>query len=502
MDGAGPGHLPKGSHGGLPGQGGRPSRDLSHQFANEAGDPTVPWRTGLICLVDTISGHSTAVARSDPADAAERLAWWLWRALEWLRAASRGELIKPGDPFELPVFGELSTTRPMLAFREGTDSLSLWNAAPRSGFVDLSPVGNGRQALAARAFRTLAAQEVLRPRWGTLIAEATESLKGAWIRFDALPVLPPWQAPQTWGDLIGLARAEGWDLIAELRTATAGLRDSRSHLVLIGFPIPERMGGPAAVQHWVALRLPTLKSPKAAKTPMRGFRTQNAGWYADRLSGPMADEAPLEWVPSENWHPEDLGNRGHYQGGLGQADVALLGAGALGSMLSPLLVRGGVQGLAIIDNGFLQAGNLVRHILTMDDLGEYKSKAVAEHLKRATPNASIRAITDTFPSEGEDLQVALGRAKVVIDATADDSVLVGLGTYAWAGPKIFVPMSLDYGAEHLLLYFAAGESFPSPTTRARSNLGSSSRRRTSTPCRGRASVAGTRSSRHGRTTSL
>jgi hypothetical protein len=431
-----------------------------HQLANGYGDPDMPWRSGLICLVDTINGHANAMATLDPADAVSRLAWWVWRALEWLRAASRGELLKPGEPFELPVFGQQSSTKPILAFREGPAQLATWQSAPRSGLADLVPVSDGRYALAVRSFRSLAVRDVARPEWAGVLRDAKDGRKGGWVRFDALPVIAPWQAPTTWGELVELARAEGWDMVAELRGVTAALRDGRSHLLLVGFPVPRLFDGADDTQYWMAVKLPVLTATKAAKTPMPGFRTQNAGWYADRKLGVLHDDARLDWVRTENWHPDELGNRGRYDGGLRSANVALIGAGALGSMLASHLVRAGVARLDIIDPGILEAGNVVRHILTLNELGQSKAMAVAERLAEASPNVTVTGHLDMFAPDLEATGNALRAADVIIDATADDAVLSAMGAYDWAGDKRFVSIALSYAAEHLYAYFVDGRTFP------------------------------------------
>src|SRR5262249_26076909 len=73
-----------------------------HQRANRPGPDGQPWRTGRLCLdtTDRILGRHGG--DSEPFDAQERLAWHVHRALAWLHAAARDQLIMPGDPFELP----------------------------------------------------------------------------------------------------------------------------------------------------------------------------------------------------------------------------------------------------------------------------------------------------------------------------------------------------------------------------------------------------------------
>jgi tRNA A37 threonylcarbamoyladenosine dehydratase len=57
--------------------------------------------------------------------------------------------------------------------------------------------------------------------------------------------------------------------------------------------------------------------------------------------------------------------------------VLLIGAGAIGSALGELLVRGGVRDLTVIDSENATVGNLTRHTLTMDEAGNSKAMSVA-----------------------------------------------------------------------------------------------------------------------------
>ena len=56
------------------------------------------------------------------------------------------------------------------------------------------------------------------------------------------------------------------------------------------------------------------------------------------------------------------------------------------------LVRGGVTDLALIDGDPLEAGNLVRHSLTMNELKGNKAEKLMERLNFVSPHARVRAI--------------------------------------------------------------------------------------------------------------
>lgn len=108
--------------------------------------------------------------------------------------------------------------------------------------------------------------------------------------------------------------------------------------------------------------------------------------------------------------------------------VALLGAGALGSMLGELLVRAGVFDVTILDNGHMEAGNLARHVLTVTEVGARKAAAPAQRLNRVSPKARVGRFDQTFPPSG-DAKAAIDAADLIIDATTSEVVIDSLASY-------------------------------------------------------------------------
>jgi adenylyltransferase/sulfurtransferase len=91
---------------------------------------------------------------------------------------------------------------------------------------------------------------------------------------------------------------------------------------------------------------------------------------------------------------------------IGNTRIALIGAGALGSVAAELLVRAGIGFLRIIDRDFVEISNLQRQSLyDEDDVRKNLPKAVAAaaKLKRINSTVHIEAIVDDVnPSTVED----------------------------------------------------------------------------------------------------
>lgn len=100
--------------------------------------------------------------------------------------------------------------------------------------------------------------------------------------------------------------------------------------------------------------------------------------------------------------------------------VAVVGAGALGSFVSDLLVRCGVRQLTLIDPDVIMPGNLVRHLAGPEMVGLPKVEAVKQHLVRRNqiPSSSITTINQALASNIEAVDL-LRHHDLVVNATAD-----------------------------------------------------------------------------------
>src|SRR5690606_1733286 len=75
---------------------------------------------------------------------------------------------------------------------------------------------------------------------------------------------------------------------------------------------------------------------------------------------------------------------------LANKHVVLVGAGSLGSQVAMQLARAGVGRLTLIDPDILNAENLGRHVLGIDDLGRYKVDAMRDRLASGRRSHSPR----------------------------------------------------------------------------------------------------------------
>ena len=427
-----------------------------HQAYNSLGNPTLPWRSGNICLDPGVHTLGRNAYGSEPFAVHRRLRWRLERALDWLRMAAYGKLVLPDEPFERPPFPHEASPILTIAYTEDTETYARWQDIPdRSGLVDLSESMSG--VIITRCFRRSSGRILWIPSWGTVVGTMTSVLRGIWLRITEPPVLPPWQAPTTWGEFRTACRYQGVNLEEMFQPLMPTLRDGRRHIALIGYPIPEFSGGPISQMRWEALLLPRVAS--GTKTA-QGFRPNEIGQrYLDRTTV-LRNDDHLEWQDAENWAVQEITTRGRFPITLTASSIAIIGAGALGSVITELLTRAGCTRLTVVDGDTVATGNLVRHTLTMDDIGTAKASALVRRLNNVTPHASLTAINNYFPPEEEADRARLQHCDIVVDCTGSDKVLFALEQFPWDNQRLFISFSLSLRARRLYCFSAVGNTFP------------------------------------------
>ncbi|HEX5872546.1 MAG TPA: ThiF family adenylyltransferase, partial [Longimicrobium sp.] len=431
-----------------------------HQAANRPPLLGERWRQGDVCVQTPARGFGRFVLDTEPHAAPTRLWWHVARTRSWVEAARRGELLREGEPFELPVYAIAS--EPLVVFDQISTSLTAWSGIDlRFGYVALAEPHDNTRLRVVLSFSSPGQRggDVLATQWGAHfehLRDAGAIRQGVWIRCDELPTLPPWRAPETWGEFTTALAATGIDLMEILRQLSPDLRDGKGHLLLIGAPVPVRVGEAVKQIQWVALRLPVLST---RNQPRKGFRPGEEGAWRRDQEVVLAPARSLSWVPTGNWASEEISTRGRAAPLLRNARIVQIGAGALGSMLAELLVREGVTALTVMDGDTLTAGNLVRHTLSVADVGVRKATALAQHLNLANPHAQVAGIAEEFPGEARG-QAALAEAEIVIDTTGSDALLQQLRLHGWGNEKLFVSISVGFFARRLFYFSAREVNFP------------------------------------------
>ncbi len=419
---------------------------FDHQMFNGGNHPTWECRAGQICTGSwsgTLADSRNAIAH-EPSNLLHRLQWHVSRAIDWLQEAATAKLMAVGDFFELPDFNTgPKGAQAFLAYYEDENSFAEWQTRPeQSGFAELVRWSNGIRLV--RRFKDLTGrQTIYEIPWGYGVDAISKFQDTAlWVRLKDVPTVRQRQVPTTWAELEEALQEQGLDLMTLVSPLWAPRHDPTGHIfVLFGMPIPRRVGELVSRYHWHLLWLsPEIKAGKAE------IRRQT-------LKNRLKAELPVRWaVKVENWHPDELQNRGRLSSELCKSSIILIGAGALGSAIAEQLVRMGVQDLTIVDDELLEGGNLVRHTLTLPSILAHKVVELAKQLNLSNPLARVTGIAAKAPSHRQDFVAAAERATLVIDATADDAVLRSLPLPGLASTVPVASCSLSLYAEDLFFY--------------------------------------------------
>jgi ThiF family len=430
------------------------TRTFQHQRHN--GGPTKgdPYRQGNPCLTYSTSALARLIDDQEPTNTFEKIRWHVERLLEWLTLAHKDELALQGGPFELPDLPnkDLTTT---FGFREDEQTFHQWQGFEVcSGSMEV--IRTPGRMLYAGAFQTTNGV-VLEPGWGSYVEQSKNRMNGVWLKLPEPPILKPWQYPETLGELIACLQPTALDLPEILcQTARDAIYRQQEFLpVVLGYPIPRYNGEKPITIHWQALIFPLI-----LKVP-NGFRNTTRSLWTINQTRAFADSAKLQYLTSTNLNPSEIATRGRLPENVVTRHCFLIGAGALGSAVAEHLVRAGVQRMTIMDSDFLEVKNLVRHQLSLPEVGHSKAIALAKRLQSLNPNTKIEGHFESFPpEENSNLYAALMTADVIINATADAQVAAALSHIPFDQDKIFFALSLGWRAKKLYCYGARAKRFP------------------------------------------
>lgn len=413
-------------------------------------------RTGKLCLDNPYRSRTVVVGRDPIGNADTRLAWTLARAQEWVARAAAGDLVRVGDPFEIP---KLNTRTDVVRVIHDESNMSLATWRPYVGqfgqvHFRTTPVRN--TVVASKFTAHDRDRSVIRTSDLFPDGPPRRDIHGVWWLWRNPIVIDPWQAVTTWGELAEAGARQGADAFAAIKEIAYAVRkaDRGRLFLMLGYPIPKRIGGPDHEVHWETVWLPALTTE-----PPKGFRPRPKFWWLRDRQQHFGDKCKMQYVETKNWHTDRVQARGRLPESVYRHKVVIIGCGALGSMVAELLVRGGLLELLLIDGDILEAGNLARHVLTSTSVGRGKADALAKRLREISPSAKI-AIVGHHLHDPQTVHERLDDADLVLDCTGSDEIPVLLAATFWGIPRRFISASFGHAAQRLFLFRSSGTKFP------------------------------------------
>lgn len=428
---------------------------LYHQSNNSSVEKNGLWRKGALCLeINTISTF-----QSEPYSVDERLLYHVIRAINWLDLARKNKLVLDNEPFELPEFS-LSNEYMRFVFSEDIVTFMQWeNTDCRYGIAELDVYKSNPFVYYVKKFKSLNGNIEHYTQWGSYLSETNISppVSAPWILLNHTPVINEWQAPETLGDLIDACNNQNIDIMSVLKKVVSRIRDRKRHLLLIGFPIPKIFGGESESIFWMSLYLPVVSY---GEKTLNGFRTNQQGWWQRDKREVLTRKMKLEWVISENWNRQEISQRGKMNDLLLRKKILLIGAGCIGASVAEILVRSGVYNLTIADYDIFEVGNLSRHVLNIDNVGNLKELSLSSHLNSINPHVNVEVINDMLTiDEDNKTNIDLDKYDIIIDCTGENKVLNILEKVIFRRSHIIASVSVGLGAKNLYIALMNGKVF-------------------------------------------
>lgn len=166
---------------------------------------------------------------------------------------------------------------------------------------------------------------------------------------------------------------------------------------IIGMLFPEESGYKVIVENWIF----TVRTKYKEKNGKASY--------------------PMELTRSDCFDRENMMARVHSLSPLSSKKVLIVGVGAIGSMVAWQLARAGVKKMILLDQDFVQVGNIPRWLLGIHAVGKSKARAVADFLTLNYPFISLMWACHKIGSIGDFkiLRSVFEEVDLVIDATAE-----------------------------------------------------------------------------------
>lgn len=421
-------------------------------------------------LQEEIRGHPHQDAQSGklclppeyeaPWDISRLKQYVLW-AIDWIADAANGELLKPGDPFEVPDFSCKGVEFPsenILLFDESPESFGNWaNRIGTHGTVKFARASQS-QSYFPQNFWDDQEQPVCSYSITKNEVRKDSSFKGGWILLPDLSYFRH-RPPSTFGELGELCRSCGLDMEEIIHQAWRQKKergDNELSVILVGCPIPETVGESCVEVYWRPLRFWNHNSyhKKFKAENKRGKIKPLAAWKAVLGGGAFAKNDPIAWGDCENISRRRLYARGSFAS-IRSKHISVAGCGAIGGVVAELLARGGASPIKLFDSDQFEFGNQCRHTLDGREVRKGKASGLAGRLSSANLLSDITGYqTHLPPNDPKDLETTidlLESSDLIIDCTTDQGAFLWLNILARGSMTRLASLFFDFNATVLTL---------------------------------------------------
>lgn len=112
--------------------------------------------------------------------------------------------------------------------------------------------------------------------------------------------------------------------------------------------------------------------------------------------------------------------------------VLIVGCGSIGGYLASELIKSGISNLSLVDDDFLTAGNIYRHLLGLEYVGQYKTKAISKYIERNIPFINIKGFENKIENLIENYLLDFEEFDLIMSATGNHNVNRWINKYVKA----------------------------------------------------------------------
>jgi len=325
------------------------------------------------------------------------------RVILWLKAYETGTLDDEFAPPEIerffPEANQVSSPEIILGegllqtgvAERGGDCLLLPTRSGKFAFLDLLGNADSEAVIAelSRLSRLILPSEVLvKDGWRL----------GKWFALDKEPSVP---VPLNSTNLMNLVANNGRD-----KNDVHSLVRRNPEVVALRYPT-------SAGTHWLVLQTKFTFPSRA------GFRKQTFDLKVKEVNRIN----PLKIHKTYHIDRETIFRRvsGYRVEELHQRHCVLLGCGSIGSRVADLLIKSGIGTLTLVDSDRLRAGNVSRHVLRLDSIGQNKADALKAILLKTNPYARIETFGADIVWAPEQMTRLVETGDVIISCMGNDA---------------------------------------------------------------------------------
>ena len=230
--------------------------------------------------------------------------------------------------------------------------------------------------------------------------------KGVWIYIEDEPIIKNRSIVQSWSELKMYVTQEQINYLYHFQSRLN--KNVEYFFVMLGYKIFNSTGKEL---HWELIYILSLRKFT------RGVKV-NKQWISELT------EEKILWCKSSNITYDRFFGRGRLHSKLIDANILIIGAGAIGSSLAKILVRCGVKKIVVSDFDTVESGNICRSEYFIYNEGVFKTHSLQQQLCVISPFVEVTPLGEipkTFPGneDFEQTKRQLSEFDIIFDCSTD-----------------------------------------------------------------------------------